>query len=88
MRRESRLKYRPIARCSLASGALAVALNAGVPAGQPMAKVEAAADREAGKGGVVVEEVGNCSVLALAGVRAGDIVLAWHRPANPPATKH
>ncbi len=35
--------------------------------------------------GVVVEEVGHGSALEQAGVRAGDVIYAWHRPADPPA---
>jgi CHAT domain-containing protein/Tfp pilus assembly protein PilF len=35
--------------------------------------------------GVVVEEVSNGSEGEKAGIRASDILLAWERPANPPA---
>ena len=35
--------------------------------------------------GVVVEEVGQGSVLAKAGLQVGDVLLSWHRPSAAPA---
>ncbi len=39
---------------------------------------------EAGGAGVVVEEIGAGSALAQAGLRAGDLLSTWERPAEPP----
>ena len=39
----------------------------------------------AAQAGVVVEEVSKGSAAEKAEIRAGDILVAWDRPANPPA---
>src|SRR5262249_47352952 len=40
---------------------------------------------EAGRPGVVVEEVGRGSALEGAGLRPGDLLFAWERAPDPPA---
>ncbi|MCP4658250.1 MAG: CHAT domain-containing protein [bacterium] len=61
--------------------ALTAALLSAFPAGgSPAAPEQGLSGR-----GVVVDEVGQGSALEKAGVKAGDVLLSWERPAHPPA---